>query len=749
MAEILKARDTSRPEQPMVAVKRILPHLTDDRQFVTMFLDESRVLAQLEHENIIRTLEVGQVGETPFIALEYVWGQDARMLFHRARRSEQPTPLSIACYVIAQVCAALHHAHERTDAQGNLLGLVHRDISLQNVLLSYDGAVKLTDFGIAMSAQNKARTEVGIVKGKFGYMSPEQIRGEPMDRRSDVFATGICLYELITNERLFSGDSDYAAVERVRNVAIDPPTRWNREIPSELEAIVMKALAKHPRDRWQSAADLRRALLAFMADSNTQCSATELAEHMRAVFAEELRAAPTPEVLRREVAQRAGEPTGLAAFDNLDPISTISGASAVHEAPPQRIELSDAFWNSPRTGGPGGAPSVPPPVPRRDSVPVPAPSAEHAEHPDAQGADDAPARAAQADSSAFASPASAAGIGLDWDDGDSGTRTGRREPVEPFDPSEDMSGDDEVTRQIRVGETFSGVVVAGASGVRPAANPAASGAPSPFEGQVAAEAQGRLDAAQRSVPRSPVAPRPLPQTSYALVIGIVVGIIVVIAGALYATRDSRPASVHLTTAPPDARIRVDGKVLEQAESPFVIDELAPSVPHRIEVFKDGYRGWSTRLSLEPGQVLRLPLVDLAPAAVGMPGMDMASPELGDISPLPQPNERSALPRVGSPPRSASNRGSAAAPRRTRPRPEPPAAKSSPARTAPGLLRLNSRPWSQVSIDGKPVGNTPLMNLSLPAGTHSVRMVNPQFGLTKTIKLQIQPGQTLTKVIDLQ
>ena len=123
---------------------------------------------------------------------------------------------------------------------------MHRDVSLQNVLLSYDGAVKLTDFGIAMSAENRARTEAGIVKGKFGYMSPEQIRGELMDRRSDVFATGICLYELLTGERLFSGETDYAAVEKVRNVAIEPPSRLNREIPSALEQIVMKALVEAP-----------------------------------------------------------------------------------------------------------------------------------------------------------------------------------------------------------------------------------------------------------------------------------------------------------------------------------------------------------------------------------------------------------------------------------------------------------------------------------------------------------------------
>ena len=320
MAEILKARDQSAPGAPIVAVKRILPHLVDDRQFVAMFRDESRLLSQLEHENVIHTLEVGEVGETPFIALEYVFGQDARMVFHRGRRNEQPTAIPLACFIIAEVCAALHYAHECTDARGELLGLVHRDVSLQNILISYEGAVKLTDFGIAMSAENRARTEVGIVKGKFGYMSPEQIRGELMDRRSDVFATGICLYELLTGERLFSGDSDYAAVEKVRNVAVEPPSRKNRAIPSSLEVIVMKALAKHPRDRFPTAGDFRKALLDFMAESRAEGSQAELSAFMRTVFAEELAVQPTPERLRRdrERPARTAEPTGLAAFDNLD-----------------------------------------------------------------------------------------------------------------------------------------------------------------------------------------------------------------------------------------------------------------------------------------------------------------------------------------------------------------------------------------------------------------------------------------------
>ncbi|HKU37394.1 MAG TPA: serine/threonine-protein kinase, partial [Polyangiales bacterium] len=194
MAEIVKACDTSLPSRPLVAVKRILPHLCEDEQYKTMFLDESRVLTQLDHPNIIHAFEIGEVEGQPYIALDYVDGQDARTLFHRTRGDESRIPIAIACYIIACVCDGLHHAHEQRDERGQPLGLVHRDVSLQNLLLSYAGDVKITDFGIAVSSQNEARTAVGIVKGKFGYMSPEQIRGAALDRRSDVFGAGICLY---------------------------------------------------------------------------------------------------------------------------------------------------------------------------------------------------------------------------------------------------------------------------------------------------------------------------------------------------------------------------------------------------------------------------------------------------------------------------------------------------------------------------------------------------------------------------
>ncbi|HMI94858.1 MAG TPA: serine/threonine-protein kinase, partial [Polyangiales bacterium] len=579
MAEILKARDLGQSGSPIVAVKRILPHLIDDRQFVTMFKDESRVLAQLTHANIIRTLAVGEVEETPFIALEYIFGPDARNVFHRSRRNEQPIPLAIGCYIIAEVCAGLDHAHEQTDGEGNLLGVVHRDVSLQNVLLSYEGDVKLTDFGIAMSAKNVARTEVGVVKGKFGYMSPEQIRGEPMDRRSDVFATGICLYELLTSERLFSGDSDYAAVERVRNVVIEPPSRWNRMIPSSLEAIVMKALAKHQRDRFQSAAELRRALLSFMSESGNECSARVLSQYLRAEFAEDLAKQPTPESLRSQKAMRRDEPTGLAAFDNLKPVTSVSSPFAL-----EAVAVNPLLDELPVPDF--GASPISAIVQRDDAWPGPHGSASGAGVVRSNGAphtwDDAAVRAARA-----------AGYELDG-----------------------LDADDDVTRQMPIAQSshvgVAGAINAGAPAQVPEQTPSLAGAPSPFVMPQPGMSAPPSGPTQRIAPWTPPAHLEAGAT-YGRVIGIVAAIVALIAGMLFVTRGTRTARVHFSTVPTDAQVWVDAKRWPASMSPFVIDELEPDVPHRLEVRKDGYQSWSAPLTLASGQILRLPLVTLAPA----------------------------------------------------------------------------------------------------------------------------------------
>src|SRR3989304_1624084 len=176
-----------------------------------------------------------------------------RAIFDRCRKKGEPAPVPLVCYLMSKACEGLDYAHRKKDGMGGDLSIVHRDISPQNILISYDGEVKVIDFGIAKAAGKASKTQAGILKGKFGYMSPEQIRGLPLDRRSDVFAAGVCLYEMLTGERLFVGDSDFSVLEKVRKAEVLPPSTYNRRIPEPLEKICLKALAKDVDDRYQYA----------------------------------------------------------------------------------------------------------------------------------------------------------------------------------------------------------------------------------------------------------------------------------------------------------------------------------------------------------------------------------------------------------------------------------------------------------------------------------------------------------------
>jgi serine/threonine protein kinase len=225
MAEVFKAKTFGvEGFERLLAVKRILPNIAEDEEFIAMFIDEAKIAVQLQHANIAQIFDLGKVEDSYFIALEYVPGKDLRSIFDRLRGRGEVMTIQQACHIIMQVCEGLDYAHNKRDAQGRELHLVHRDISPQNVLIGYDGEVKLIDFGIAKAAGKASKTQAGILKGKFGYMSPEQVRGLPIDRRSDIFSVGIVLYELLTNERLFVGESDFSTLEKVRNVEIMPPS---------------------------------------------------------------------------------------------------------------------------------------------------------------------------------------------------------------------------------------------------------------------------------------------------------------------------------------------------------------------------------------------------------------------------------------------------------------------------------------------------------------------------------------------
>jgi serine/threonine-protein kinase len=291
MAELFKAQLTGQHGfEKLVAIKKILPHLATDRTFVEMFIDEARITAQLDHRNIVQVFELGTDADTPYIAMQFVDGLDVLGLLRECARVQIRLPAPIAALIVRDVLDALDYAHNAIDGQGRPLGIIHRDISPGNVLLSWRGDVKLTDFGIARAAERRHKTEAGTLKGKYGYMSPEQVQGVDVDQRSDLFSVGILLAEMVMARRLFAAPNDLDILLQVRDARLERLTKYANEFPVELRVIVVKALARRPEDRYQTAAELRDALDEWLRKV-TRTSARELA-----AFIHQVTNAPTANV---------------------------------------------------------------------------------------------------------------------------------------------------------------------------------------------------------------------------------------------------------------------------------------------------------------------------------------------------------------------------------------------------------------------------------------------------------------------
>ena len=291
MAEVFRAASFGvEGFERIFAIKRVLPQIAEDQEFIDMFIDEAKIAVQLSHANIGQVFELGNADDSYFIAMEFVAGRDARALYDRIRSRGERLDISMCCHIVKEVCEALEYAHMKRNEVGEPLALIHRDVSPQNILISYEGEVKLIDFGIAKAAGKANKTKSGILKGKFGYMSPEQVRGKPIDRRSDLFSLATVLYELLTLERCFQGSDDFSTLERVRKVDFKRPTLLNRAIPPELERIIYRGLTRNPADRFQSAAEFQDALQKYLYQSGSFYSRKDLSRFMKETFARELNA---------------------------------------------------------------------------------------------------------------------------------------------------------------------------------------------------------------------------------------------------------------------------------------------------------------------------------------------------------------------------------------------------------------------------------------------------------------------------
>ena len=326
MAELFKAQQRGvQGFQKIVAIKRILPHFSDNEDFVTMFIDEAKLAAQLTHPNIVQIFDLGKAGSSYYIAMEYVNGRDLRTLVRKVREYRMPFPEQVAAFVVMKVAAALDYAHRKRGFDDKELKLVHRDISPQNVILSTEGSVKLVDFGIAKAASKASHTVAGALKGKLLYMSPEQATGQPLDNRSDLYSLGLVLFELLTGERCFQADSELGVLEKVRLGRVSDLASLNPNVSREMLAIVNRALQKGVDHRYPSARFMERDLRDYLQRQGNPITEHDVAEYMNTLLS------GTREHLETLIAARFPVPANLTSGAHRLPSSSLS--SGAHRIP--------------------------------------------------------------------------------------------------------------------------------------------------------------------------------------------------------------------------------------------------------------------------------------------------------------------------------------------------------------------------------------------------------------------------------
>ncbi|WP_426754447.1 serine/threonine protein kinase [Myxococcus sp. Y35] len=338
--------------QKLLVVKRLLPHLSEDDEFIDMFLDEGRIAAHLNHPNIAQIYDLGDVDGQYYIAMEYVHGEAVGPLGARAQQRGIAIPLGLKCRIIADAAAGLDAAHNARSPSGRRLALIHRDVSPQNVLVGFNGGVKLIDFGVAKASGKLSQTIVGTIKGKHAYMSPEQARGEPLDSRSDVFGLGTVFYELLTQQRLFKRETELATLKAVVGTKIVPPSEVVPEIPKALDAIVFKALARKRDERFSTAGELQLALEEFLLTEKLHATTAHLAAFMRDMYAEELeeeRFAAEPTVIF--------DPRQAARAQGARPPARTSGGSSSAASPVPAAQARPAAAPRPPSAAPGVKPA--------------------------------------------------------------------------------------------------------------------------------------------------------------------------------------------------------------------------------------------------------------------------------------------------------------------------------------------------------------------------------------------------------
>ncbi|MFW5878288.1 MAG: protein kinase domain-containing protein, partial [Myxococcota bacterium] len=688
MAEIWLAKQAgAQGFEKLVVVKRILEHLAHDEQFVEMFLDEARLAALLAHPNIVQIFDLGGDEGGWYIAMEHIHGENLRAISRRRQLNGTPGfPLSIAARVASHTCQALHYAHTKKALDGSPLNIVHRDVSPQNILVSYEGQVKVVDFGIAKAATQNQITRTGVIKGKFAYMSPEQCLGKKLDGRSDQFAVGTVLWELLTGSKLFERENEILTFRAITEEEAPPPRSVNPEIPEELETVVLRALRRDPKERYPDCQEMHLDLERFLQRAGELVSPLEIAAFMESLFQDRLES-------WREVAQLAREDGAvdsglLEGRSDLFEMSLTPSCSKVPPAP-RRVEepasglgLEDLLGEAGEHVEAGAAPLSP------DSFGAVGPKHGTSSSPTAStkiapsgGQQEAPERARQ-------KPPPAPGPD------EAATRLVTAEELEDGPVSIDMSDESTTARQggprssrrkrkVALMVSFSAAAMAALAALMVLGPGTKSGESTGDAGdteQVEPEAQDAVEVAE---PREGEAAE---------------------AAASDKTDNGsmvEPAAVETSNA---------GEAT--AETPPAAEESA-----------EDPQGQVTEQPRSAGDASEAP----ERSAPGGARAARASASAGRTT-EDRTTRRPAPPRGSSRPGSPSTRRRGDDGRGTAERSE--RTKSTRERTpppAPGSLSLNASPWCRAFIGERELGITPIASVEVPAGRHPVRCVHPELG----------------------
>ncbi len=315
MAEVFRAESAGiEGFKKKVAIKRVLPHLSKKQKFISMFLDEARLSAHLSHSNVVQVFDIGMGDNTYFIVMEFVDGADLKAIAELRRKARLEFPIAEAVYVATRMCEGLAYAHELCDQDGHAFGVVHRDMSPPNVLITKYGEVKIADFGLAKANNQLEKSEPGIIKGKFSYLSPEAAHGQEVDSRTDIFAVGIILWELLAGRKLFQGESDYQTVQMVQQAKIPSLASINPKVPKELERVLGRSLARDPRERYQTAREFARDLNAFLFKHGRAVGPFDIADLVLATMQARQREKP-PSIIDKLIEEALFEFTSLRGSD--------------------------------------------------------------------------------------------------------------------------------------------------------------------------------------------------------------------------------------------------------------------------------------------------------------------------------------------------------------------------------------------------------------------------------------------------